>query len=398
MADLNYRKIQRQAKVDNIPLHIDSIRESTANNLNIHDLPAGDKSIVYNLGARHEIWNVQGFFLDEDGISADDEARKLKDKSRQGKRVTFIHPRYGEILVFIVSFDFTINKNSLGKVMVNLSLIRDKELRYPTITVQTSQAIAKEKTNFDNLIDIQYTKSIRRISTPRQFEGLAGTLVNFAKRLEDSKLQINDAFGYDIFSIYKDLSLLDEFYTNGDAQRQALFRSIIDGGRLGGNIRKLIESIAPDAVGDTLFGLLEIAKVGDIYRPVSDYIRGNSLSKIAEIISDNDLEDTFTTRQEALIFKEDLARVFNDRQADISDLEDYDLYRANLDLGVAIDTKILDELPSVNRLLEIENNGNAAAYWEYRINEGLDPTDITRRNGSVHPFFLGEDLEIIKEV
>ena len=171
MADLNYRSIQRQAKVDNIPLHIESIRESTANNLNIHDLPAGDKSIVYNLGARHEVWNVQGFFLDQDGISADDEARKLKEKSRMGKRVTFIHPRYGEILVFIVSFDFTINKNELGKVSVNLSLIRDKELRYPTITVQTSQAIAKEKSNFDNLIDIEYTKSIRRISRRDNMRG-----------------------------------------------------------------------------------------------------------------------------------------------------------------------------------------------------------------------------------
>ena len=159
----------------------------------------------------------------------------------------------------------------------------------------------------------------------------------------------------------------------------------------------MIESIAPDAVGDTLFGLLEIAKVGDIYRPVSDYIRGNSLSKIAEIISDNDLQDTFTTRKEALIFKEDLARVFNDRQSEISDLENYELYRANLDLGVAIDTKINDELPSVNRLLEIDNNGNAAAYWEYRINEGLELEDITRRNGSVHPFFLGDNLQIIKE-
>ena len=398
MAHLNYRKIQRDCKIDGIRLHIDAISESTANNINVHDLPAGDKSVVFNLGARHERWSIRGFFLDQDGISADDEARKLKDKSRDGKRVTFIHPRYGEILVFIISFDFSINKNELGKVGVNLSLIRDKELRYPTITVQTSQAITKEKTNFDNLIDLEYTKSIRRISTPRQFEGLAGTLVNFAKRLEEYKLQINDAFGYDLFSIYKDLSLLDEYYTNGDDQRQALFRSIIDGGRLGSNIRKVIESIAPDAVSDTLFGLLEIAKAADIYRPVSDYIRGNSLSKIAEIVSGNDLQDTFTTRRDAVIFKEDLARVFNDRQSDISDLENYELYRANLDLGVAIDTKINDELPSVNRLLEIENNGNSAAYWEYRINKGLDLTDITKRNNSVHPLFLPDNIEIIKEV
>ena len=118
--------------------------------------------------------------------------------------------------------------------------------------------------------------------------------------------------------------------------------------------------------------------MADIYRPVSDYIRGNSLSKIAEIVSGNDLQDTFTTRRDAVIFKEDLARVFNDRQSEISDLENYELFRANQDLGIAIDTKINDELPSVNRLLEIENNGNAAAYWEYRINRGLDLTDITK--------------------
>ena len=91
MAELNYRKIQRQAKIDNIPLHIDSIRESSENNLNIHNLPAGDKSIVYNLGATEERWKITGYFLDQDGISADDEARKLKDKSRMGKS-SYIYP------------------------------------------------------------------------------------------------------------------------------------------------------------------------------------------------------------------------------------------------------------------------------------------------------------------
>ena len=87
----------------------------------------------------------------DDSVSADDEARKLKDKQRKGEQVAFIHPRYGLIKCYIMSYNFTIGKgSSLGKVKFTMKLIRDKEVKYPQIRAEKRQAISNARKRYQS--------------------------------------------------------------------------------------------------------------------------------------------------------------------------------------------------------------------------------------------------------
>ena len=219
-----YKTIQRECKIDDIIIHVNSLAEDVKNFLSINNLPGSNNAIIYNFGSNEERWSLEGYLLDGNGVSADDNARRLKDLERKGDQIGFTHPRYGLIKCYMHSFTFRINKSDLGKVKVSLKLIRDKEIKYPKIRAEKRQEISNARGRYQSMIDTEYTKSFERIVTSREYEGLAGTLQQMAGIIEDWKLQINDAVGFDAFQTYNTLTLLDDDLINGDNLDKLLYQ------------------------------------------------------------------------------------------------------------------------------------------------------------------------------
>ena len=393
---MSYKQIQRECKIDDILIHVNSLSEDVRTFLSINNLPVSNNAVIYNLGSAEERWDLEGYLLDMDGVSADDEARKLKDKERKGDQISFTHPRYGLIKCYMQSYTFRQVKSGLGRIPISVKLIRDKEIQYPKIRAEKRQAITNARNKYQSMIDIDYTKSFRRITTSRQYEGLAGTLQQMAGIIDSYKLQINDAFGFDAFQTYKTLSLLDDDLINGDDLAKLLYRSIVDGGALGSGIKSVIGNIVPGSIQDTLQALLDIANSVNVNKHTGDYIRDNAILKAGEIFTDNRLEEIYETRGDAEEYIDNLSVALDNRRNEIADIN---MYRANEDLALAIRQKLLDELPSVDRLLEFDNStGLPAVYWDYRVNKGIDTAGLTRRNNAVNPLFLDNRIDIIKRV
>ena len=163
---------------------------------------------------------------------------------------------------------------------------------------------------------------------------------------------------------------------------------------LGEGIRSVIQNIVPGNAQDTLQGLLELVNAVNINKHTGDYIRDNSILKIGEIFTNNRLEDIYETRTDAENYIDNLSVALDNRRNEIDDI---DLYNGVQDLGVAIRDKLLDELPSVDRLLTFDNLDLPAVYWDYRVNRGINTAGLTRRNGAVNPLFLPRNINIIKE-
>ena len=391
---MSYKQIQRECKIDDIIIHVNTLSEDVKSFLSVNNLPVSNNAVIYNLGSAEERWDLDGYLLDGDGVSADDESRRLKDLERKGEQVGFTHPRHGLIKAYMQSYTFRVSKRNLGRINISIKLIRDKEIQYPKIRAEKRQAISNARGRYQSMIDVEYTKSFRRITTSRQYEGLAGTLQQLAGIIDDYKLQINDAFGFDAFQTYKTLSLLDDDLINGDDLAKLLYRSIVDGGALGSGIKSLIGNIAPGSIQDTLQALLDVANSVNINKHTGDYIRDNAILKAGEIFTDNRLEDIYRTRKDAVDYIDNLSLALDNRRNEITDI---DMYRANEDLAVAIRQKLLDELPSVDRLLEFDNStGLPAVYWDYRVNRGIDTAELTQRNNAVNPLFLDNRIDIIK--
>ena len=46
-----YTTIQRESKIDNIPFHINNIKENGKQFLSVNNLPGSNNAVIYNFGA-----------------------------------------------------------------------------------------------------------------------------------------------------------------------------------------------------------------------------------------------------------------------------------------------------------------------------------------------------------